>query len=73
MTFKPTQEEGQESKKTTKYVRVQPYISNAKRFFTSFFKVKVKISEREGKGKITIPFDSQEELNSIISILKEKK
>lgn len=71
--FKPTQEEGQESKKTTKYVRVQPYISNAKRFFTSFFKVKVKISEREGKGKITIPFDSQEELNSIISILKEKK
>jgi len=72
--FRPA-EEGQEQEvsKTTKYVRVQPYISNAKRFFTSFFKVKVKISEREGKGKITIPFDSQEELNSIINILKDKK
>ena len=70
--YKPAPVDDTSSPKT-KYVRVKPFVSNAKRFFTNYFKVKVRISEREGKGKITIPFDSEEELNSIITMLKEKK
>ncbi len=66
----PTNEE---PVKVKKYVRIQPFVSNAKRYLTSFFKIKVRISEREGKGKIIIPFDSQEELNAVINRLKEKK
>lgn len=52
---------------------INPALNNAKKIFNSFFKTKVKITEKDGKGKIVIPFESGTELENIIQILKEKK
>lgn len=56
-----------------KVIKVNPIITNAKRSLSIYLNAKVKITETNGKGKITIPFENEEEMNNIISLIKEKK
>ena len=53
------------------YIVIKPYISNARKLLNNVFD-NVKISEKDNKGKIVISFNSEKELNKILSSIKEK-
>jgi len=56
-----------------KVIKINPLITNAKKLLSIYLNTKVKITETNGKGKIVIPFENEEEMNNIINLIKEKK
>lgn len=68
MTYKKSKIINPEPAKT-----INPAVNNAKKTFVNFFGKKVKLTEKDGKGKIVISFDSGEELNNLVTLLKDKK
>jgi ParB family chromosome partitioning protein len=46
---------------------------NSKKGFTNYFGSKVDVKVGNGKGKITIPFQSEEDFNRIMELIKDSE